>query len=45
MLNAELMHHLDTENKQGKAGNHRKGSSSKNVLTPGSQLELDIPRA
>jgi transposase-like protein len=44
MLNAELTHHLDTENKQGKAGNHRNGSSSKTVLTPGGELELDIPR-
>jgi transposase-like protein len=44
MLNAELTHHLDTENKQGKAGNHRNGSSSKTVLTPGGGLELDIPR-
>jgi transposase-like protein len=44
MLNAELAHHLDTENKQGKAGNHRNGSSSKTVLTPGGELELDIPR-
>jgi transposase-like protein len=44
MLNAELTHHLDTENKQGKAGNHRNGSSSKTVLTPGGGLELDSPR-
>jgi transposase-like protein len=44
MLNAELTHHLDTENKQGKAGNHRNGSSSKTVLTPCGELELDIPR-
>jgi transposase-like protein len=44
MLNAELTHHLDTENKQGKAGNHRNGSSSKTVLMPGGELELDIPR-
>jgi transposase-like protein len=44
MLNAELTHHLDTENKQGKAGNHRNGSSSKTVLTPGGELELDISR-
>jgi putative transposase len=44
MLNAELTYHLDTENKQGKAGNHRNGSSSKTVLTPGGELELDIPR-
>ena len=44
MLNAELTHHLDTENKQGKAGNHRNGSSSKTVLTPSGELELDIPR-
>lgn len=44
MLAAELSHHLTTEAKQGKAGNHRNGNSSKTVITPNGALELDIPR-
>lgn len=44
MLAAELTHHLATEAKQGQAGNHRNGSSSKTVLTPNGELELAIPR-
>ncbi len=44
MLAAELSHHLLTEAKQGKAGNHRNGSSPKSVITPNGALELDIPR-
>ena len=44
MLAAELTHHLDTEAKQGKAGNHRNGASPKTVITPNGELNLDIPR-
>ncbi|AEI81727.1 transposase mutator type (plasmid) [Cupriavidus necator N-1] len=44
MLAAELTHHLASEAKQGKSGNHRNGSSAKTVITPNGELELDIPR-
>src|SRR5690349_12141268 len=44
MLAAELTHHLHTEIRQGKAGNHRNGSSPKTVITPGGELDLAIPR-
>lgn len=44
MLAAELTHHLDTETTQGKASNHRNGSSPKRVITPNGELNLDIPR-
>lgn len=44
MLAAELSHHLISEAKQGKAGNHRNGSSRKTVITPSDELNLDIPR-
>lgn len=44
MLAAELSHHLTTEAKQGKAGNHRNGNSPKTVITPNGALELSIPR-
>jgi hypothetical protein len=44
MLAAELTHHLASEAKQGKSGNHRNGSSPKTVITPNGELELDIPR-
>ncbi|MBV8048773.1 MAG: IS256 family transposase [Paludibacterium sp.] len=44
MLAAELAHHLETEAKQGNAGNHRNGSSRKTVITPNGEMELDIPR-
>jgi putative transposase len=44
MLAAELTHHLDTEAKQGKAGNHRNGASPKTVMTPNGELNLEIPR-
>lgn len=44
MLAAELDHHLEAEAGQGKAGNHRNGTSPKTVLTPNGQLKLDIPR-
>jgi putative transposase len=44
MLAAELSHHLDSETEQGKAGNHRNGTSPKTVLTPNGELKLDIPR-
>lgn len=44
MLAAELSHHLASEAEQGKAGNHRNGSSRKTVITPGGELNLDIPR-
>jgi putative transposase len=44
ILAAELSHHLDTEAKQGKAGNHRNGASSKTVITPNGELSLNIPR-
>ncbi|WP_139217179.1 IS256 family transposase [Collimonas sp. OK607] len=42
MLAAELDHHLGTETET--SGNHRNGSSSKNVITPSGKLQLDIPR-
>lgn len=44
MLAAELTHHLHAEAGQGKAGNHRNGTSPKTVITPSSELALDIPR-
>ncbi|MCV9986420.1 transposase, partial [Burkholderia pseudomallei] len=44
MLAAELSHHLEAETEQGKAGNHRNGTSPKTVLTPNGELRLDIPR-
>jgi len=44
MLAAELTHHLATEAKQGKAGNYRNGISTKTVITPNGELELDVPR-
>ncbi len=44
MLAAELTHHLETEAEQGKAGNHRNGTSRKTVITPNGELNLDIPR-
>ena len=44
MLAAELSHHLSSEAKQGKTGNHRNGSSAKTVLIPHRELNLDIPR-
>lgn len=44
MLSAELSHHLVAEAKQGRAGNHRNGSSPKTVITPNGTLDLDIPR-
>jgi transposase-like protein len=44
MLVAELNHHLTSETAQGKPGNHRNGTSSKTVITPNGEMELDIPR-
>ena len=44
MLAAELNHHLKTEAGNGPGGNHRNGSSPKTVITPGGELDLDIPR-
>jgi transposase-like protein len=45
MLAAELHHHLGTEARLGKSGNHRNGSSRKTVTTPEEEaLELAIPR-
>ncbi|CAD6557033.1 hypothetical protein LMG28727_06255 [Paraburkholderia kirstenboschensis] len=44
MLAAELTHHLESEAEQGKASNHRNGTSRKTVLTPNGELNLDIPR-
>jgi transposase-like protein len=44
MLTAELTHHLENEAEQGKAGNHRNGTSRKTVITPNGELNLDIPR-
>ena len=41
MLSAELNHHLASEGDASK--NHRNGSSPKRVLTPGGELQLDIP--
>ena len=43
MLAAELNHHLTTEAVQA-AGNYRNGTSPKTVITPGGELQLDIPR-
>lgn len=42
MLTAELNHHL--ANEEAGAKNHRNGTSPKTVLTPGGELQLDIPR-
>jgi len=42
MLAAELDHHLGTETET--SGNHRNGSSPKQVITPSGKLQLDIPR-
>jgi putative transposase len=42
MLSAELSHHLASEGESSK--NHRNGSGPKRVLTPGGELNLDIPR-
>lgn len=42
MLTAELNHRLANEAESGE--NHRKGSSSKTVLTPGGEIQLDVPR-
>lgn len=42
MLTAELSHHLASEDQAGE--NHRNGSSPKKVLTPGGELQLDVPR-
>jgi len=42
MLSAELSHHLANEGEGSK--NHRNGSSPKKLLTPGGELNLDIPR-
>ncbi|EEE07260.1 IS256 family transposase [Burkholderia multivorans] len=39
-----LTHHLENEAEQGKAGNHRNGTSRKTVITPNGELNLDIPR-
>ncbi|AIS95133.1 transposase, Mutator family protein [Burkholderia thailandensis MSMB59] len=44
MLAAELSHHPAAETEQGRAGNHRNGTSPKTVLTPNGELKLDIPR-
>jgi transposase-like protein len=44
MLSAELTHHLETETREGKTGNHRNGSTPKTVITPGGEMDLDIPR-
>lgn len=44
MLAAALTHHLENEAEQGKGGNHRNGTSRKTVITPNSELNLDIPR-
>lgn len=44
MLAAELSHHLGTEARQGRVGNHRNGSSPKTIITPNGELNLDIPR-
>jgi putative transposase len=44
MLAAELKHHLTAEAVQQAAGNHRNGTSPKTVITPGGELQLDIPR-
>lgn len=43
MLAAELNHHLTTEAAQA-TGNHRNGTSPKTVISPGGELQLDIPR-
>jgi putative transposase len=42
MLTAELTHHLASEGEASK--NHRNGTTSKKVLAPGGELQLDIPR-
>jgi transposase-like protein len=42
MLSAELTHHLASEGESSR--NHRNGTSPKKVLTPGGELNLDIPR-
>lgn len=42
MLAAELTHHLESEGQASK--NHRNGTSSKKVLAPGGELQLDVPR-
>ena len=42
MLSAELRHHLANEGEGSK--NHRNGTSPKRVMTPGGELNLDIPR-
>jgi putative transposase len=42
MLSAELSHHLASEGERSR--NHRNGTSPKKVLTPGGELNLDIPR-
>jgi transposase-like protein len=42
MLAAELTHHLANEGDSSK--NHRNGTSPKKVLSPGGQLQLDVPR-
>jgi transposase-like protein len=42
MLSAELSHHLANQGEGSK--NHRNGSSPKTVLTPGGELNLDVPR-
>ena len=44
MLAAELNHHLTAEAMQQATGNHRNGTSPKTVITPGGELQLDIPR-
>jgi len=41
MFSAELNHHVDNEGEAVK--NHRNGSSAKKVVTPGGELQLDIP--
>jgi hypothetical protein len=41
MLSAELTHHLAQE-EQG-SRNHRNGTSPKKVLSPGGELQLDVP--
>lgn len=43
VLNAEMDHHLSHDAEQS-AGNHRNGTSSKQVLTDTGKIELSIPR-
>lgn len=43
MLAAELNNHLTTEIVQA-VGNHRNDTAPKIVITPGGELQLDIPR-